>query len=64
MKTGIGRPLGAATSNFDARSGEQLARTIHKLKGEATIVFIAHAVPRGLAVDEALRFGPRLQAPL
>ena len=48
-----------ATSNVDAQTAEQLARTINKLKGAATIVFIAHAVPRSLDVDEALRFGPR-----
>ena len=52
-----------ATSNLDNQTAEQLAQTINKLKGAATIVFIAHAVPRGLAVDEALRFGPRPPAP-
>jgi subfamily B ATP-binding cassette protein HlyB/CyaB len=48
-----------ATSNVDTQTAEQLAQTINKLKGAATILFIAHAVPRGLDVDEALRFGPR-----
>jgi ATP-binding cassette subfamily B protein len=48
-----------ATSNLDNHTAEQLAQTINKLKGAATIVFIAHAVPKGLQVDEALRFGPR-----
>jgi len=48
-----------ATSNLDTQTADQLAQTINKLKGAATIVFIAHAVPRGLQVDEALRFGPR-----
>jgi subfamily B ATP-binding cassette protein HlyB/CyaB len=48
-----------ATSNLDTQTAEQLAQTINKLKGAATIVFIAHAVPRGLQVDEALRFGPK-----
>jgi subfamily B ATP-binding cassette protein HlyB/CyaB len=48
-----------ATSNLDHQTAEQLAQTINKLKGAATIVFIAHIVPRGLQVDEALRFGPR-----
>jgi subfamily B ATP-binding cassette protein HlyB/CyaB len=52
-----------ATSNLDAQTAEQLAQTINKLKGDATILFITHAVPRGLQVDEALRFGPR-PAPL
>jgi subfamily B ATP-binding cassette protein HlyB/CyaB len=48
-----------ATSNLDVQTAEQLAQTINKLKGDATIVFITHAVPRGLQVDEALRFGPK-----
>jgi subfamily B ATP-binding cassette protein HlyB/CyaB len=48
-----------ATSNLDSQTAEQLALTINKLKGAATILFIAHAVPRALQVDEALRFGPR-----
>jgi subfamily B ATP-binding cassette protein HlyB/CyaB len=48
-----------ATSNLDNHTAEQLAQTINKLKGAATIVFIAHMVPKGLQVDEALRFGPR-----
>jgi subfamily B ATP-binding cassette protein HlyB/CyaB len=46
-----------ATSNLDTRTAESLAQTINKLKGGATIVFITHAVPRGLQVDTALRFG-------
>jgi subfamily B ATP-binding cassette protein HlyB/CyaB len=52
-----------ATSNLDNQTAEQLAQTINKLKGAATIVFIAHAVPRGLLVDQALRFGPRPPSP-
>jgi subfamily B ATP-binding cassette protein HlyB/CyaB len=52
-----------ATSNLDQQTAEQLAQTINKLKGAATIVFIAHIVPRGLQVDEALRFGPRAVEP-
>jgi len=48
-----------ATSNLDQQTAEQLAQTINRLKGAATIIFIAHAIPRGLQVDEQLRFGPR-----
>jgi len=48
-----------ATSNLDQLTAEQLAQTINRLKGAATIIFIAHAIPRGLQVDEQLRFGPR-----
>jgi subfamily B ATP-binding cassette protein HlyB/CyaB len=48
-----------ATSNLDPATAESLARTINSLKGKATIVFIAHVVPPGLAVDRALHFGPK-----
>ena len=51
-----------ATSGLDAPTAESLARTINQLKGSATIIFIAHQIPRGLAVDEAFRFGVRAQA--
>jgi subfamily B ATP-binding cassette protein HlyB/CyaB len=51
-----------ATSNLDAATAESLALTINALKGKATILFIAHAVPRGLQVDHALHFGPRPKA--
>jgi subfamily B ATP-binding cassette protein HlyB/CyaB len=46
-----------ATSNLDPPTAETLARTINALKGKATILFIAHVVPRGLAIDHALHFG-------
>jgi len=46
-----------ATSSLDLQTAEGLAATINALKGHATILFIAHSVPRGLQVDEALRFG-------
>ena len=52
-----------ATSGLDQRTAESLARTISQLKNSATILFIAHQVPRGLAVDEAFRFGGRAEAP-
>jgi subfamily B ATP-binding cassette protein HlyB/CyaB len=45
-----------ATSNLDHQTAELFAQTVNQLKGSATIFFIAHAVPRGLQVDEALRF--------
>jgi subfamily B ATP-binding cassette protein HlyB/CyaB len=49
-----------ATSHLDAPVAEELAATINALKGKATILFIAHAIPRGLQMDEALRFGARV----
>jgi subfamily B ATP-binding cassette protein HlyB/CyaB len=45
-----------ATSNLDAQTAEQFAQTVNQLKGVATIFFIAHQVPAGLSVDQALRF--------
>jgi subfamily B ATP-binding cassette protein HlyB/CyaB len=45
-----------ATSHLDAATAQSLARTINQLKGKATILFIAHEVPKGLQVDRALRF--------
>src|SRR6266850_7098750 len=46
-----------ATSNLANATAEHFAQTVNQLKGSATILFIAHAVPQGLKVDEALRFG-------
>ncbi len=43
-----------ATSNLDQQTAEQFARTVNQLKGKVTMLFIAHQVPRGLAVDEVL----------
>src|SRR5258706_4790136 len=41
-----------AASNLDAQTAERFAQTVNQLKGKVTIVFIAHQLPRGLAVDE------------
>jgi len=41
-----------AVSNLDQHTAEHFARTINKLKGRVTILFITHHVPRGLQVDE------------
>ncbi len=46
-----------ATSSLDLRTAESFARTVNQLKGKATILYIAHAIPRGLEVDEVLQFG-------
>ena len=42
-----------ATSNLDAPTAERFAQTVNQLKGKATILFIAHQLPKGLA-----RFSP------
>jgi subfamily B ATP-binding cassette protein HlyB/CyaB len=41
-----------ATASLDPATAEKFAQTVNKLKGAATILFIAHQLPRGLAVDE------------
>ena len=46
-----------AASGLDAATAERLAQTINALKGRITIVFIAHHLPRGLAVDKIVRLG-------
>jgi len=48
-----------ATSSLDQHTAEAFVQTINRLKGSVTMLFIAHNLPRGLQVDEALRFGPR-----
>ncbi len=51
-----------ATSSVDAPTAEQLGRTINALKGRATIVFIAHALPKSLQPDSVVRIGEKLSA--
>jgi subfamily B ATP-binding cassette protein HlyB/CyaB len=51
-----------ATSNLDAATAETFAHTVNRLKGRATIVFIAHAVPAALQVDRVYRLGDGLDA--
>ncbi len=46
-----------ATSNLDASTAEQFARTVNQLKGKVTMLFIAHQIPKGLSVDEVLTLG-------
>jgi subfamily B ATP-binding cassette protein HlyB/CyaB len=48
-----------ATSSLDAGIAEQLAGTINQLKGQLTMLYIAHAVPRGLQVDEVVKLSER-----
>lgn len=46
-----------ATANLDSKTAAHFARTINKLKGKATMLFIAHQLPRGLQVDEVVTLG-------
>jgi subfamily B ATP-binding cassette protein HlyB/CyaB len=41
-----------ATSSLDQQTAERFSQTVNKIKGMATVLFIAHQLPRGLAVDE------------
>jgi subfamily B ATP-binding cassette protein HlyB/CyaB len=49
-----------ATSSVDGSTAEQLGRTINALKGRATILFIAHMLPKTLQVDHTVRIGEKL----
>ena len=46
-----------AVSNLDQQTAEHFARTINKLKGKVTMLFITHQIPRGLQVDEVIELG-------
>ena len=46
-----------AVSNLDPQTAEHFAKTINKLKGKVTMLFITHQVPRGLQVDEVFHLG-------
>jgi subfamily B ATP-binding cassette protein HlyB/CyaB len=46
-----------AVSNLDQHTAEHFARTINKLKGSVTMLFITHQIPRGLLVDEVIELG-------
>jgi subfamily B ATP-binding cassette protein HlyB/CyaB len=46
-----------AASNLDAQTAERFAHTVNRLKGQVTILYVAHQLPRGLQVDEVLTLG-------
>jgi subfamily B ATP-binding cassette protein HlyB/CyaB len=46
-----------AVSNLDQQTAEMFAKTINKLKGKVTMLFITHQVPKGLQVDEVVELG-------
>jgi subfamily B ATP-binding cassette protein HlyB/CyaB len=43
-----------ATSNLDQHTAEQFAKTVNMLKGQATMLFIAHHLPDRLQVDRVI----------
>jgi subfamily B ATP-binding cassette protein HlyB/CyaB len=50
-----------AVSNLDQQTAEHFAKTINKLKGKVTMLFITHHLPQGLQVDEIFHLGRNLQ---
>ncbi|MBI4207823.1 MAG: peptidase domain-containing ABC transporter [Betaproteobacteria bacterium] len=46
-----------ATSSLDAPTAEQFAKTVNRLKGKVTMLFIAHQLPKGLQVDRVITLG-------
>jgi subfamily B ATP-binding cassette protein HlyB/CyaB len=52
--------LDEATSNVDSETALSLARTVSKLKSEATIVFVAHVIPSTLNADHLLNLRPTI----
>lgn len=47
-----------ATSSLDAETAEHFAATVNQLKGKVTMLFISHALPKGLLVDVVVHVGP------
>jgi ATP-binding cassette, subfamily B, bacterial HlyB/CyaB len=52
-----------ATASLDRDTAEAFARTVSRLRGRATVLFIAHHVPEALAADGVARIGPRGSVP-
>ena len=46
-----------ATSSLDAPTAEHFCATINQLKGKVTMLFITHALPKNLQVDEIVQIG-------
>jgi ATP-binding cassette, subfamily B, bacterial HlyB/CyaB len=46
-----------ATTSLDQPTAEHFCTTINQLKGRATILFITHALPKTLQVDEIVHIG-------
>ncbi len=46
-----------ATSALDPQTADAFARTINQLKGKVTMLFVCHALPRTLQVDEIFVIG-------
>jgi subfamily B ATP-binding cassette protein HlyB/CyaB len=46
-----------ATSSLDQQTAEHFASTINQLKGRVTMLFITHALPQNLMVDDEVKIG-------
>jgi subfamily B ATP-binding cassette protein HlyB/CyaB len=46
-----------ATSSLDSNTAEHFATTINQLKGKVSMLFITHAMPKNLLVDDVVRIG-------
>ncbi len=46
-----------AVSSLDPHTAEHFAQTVNRLKGNVTMIFITHQIPRGLQVDERVDMG-------
>ena len=46
-----------ATSNLDLATAEAFAKTINQLKGQATMIFIAHQLPRASQLEGLVQLG-------
>ncbi|WP_024461685.1 peptidase domain-containing ABC transporter [Marinimicrobium sp. LS-A18] len=53
-----------ATSALDQSTAEQFARTVNKLRGKVTLLFITHQLPKGLMVDKVVTLGSQLECHL
>jgi subfamily B ATP-binding cassette protein HlyB/CyaB len=51
-----------ATASLDRDTAEAFARTVSRLRGSVTVLFIAHYVPEALAVDAVARMETRVTA--
>lgn len=50
-----------AIANLDAATAEEFIKTVNSLHGKVTILFITHALPRSLKVDQIVRLGPKVE---
>src|SRR3569833_1806370 len=46
-----------ATSSLDHATAEHLAKTINRLRGKVSLLFITHNLPKGLQVDGVVKLG-------